>query len=47
MLNDLDTPSSACILSTATETIKYYSQHIISHGSEEDKKISSWYVIQV
>lgn len=47
MLNDFDTPSSACILSTATETIKYYNRHIISQGSEEVKKISSWYIIQV
>lgn len=38
--NDLGTPSSACILSTETETVKYYSQHIISQRSQEVKKIS-------
>lgn len=37
-LNGLDKPSSACTLSTATETIKRYSWHIISQGSEEVKK---------
>lgn len=37
-LSDLDTPSSACIPSIGTETIKCYSWHIISQGSEEVKK---------
>jgi len=40
-------PSSACIPSIVTETIKHYSGHITSQGSEGVKKISSSSITQV